>query len=318
MPAIADPELEAIRHILPTPDLTDLPAAREQSRRFVAQPYEPSRKLTISDLVVAGAYGSPEVPVRIFAPTDRTGPLPGLLYLRGSGFVLGTIDIADAPACRIADEVDVAVIAIDCRMAPEHPYPAALDDSFAALLWATSWKAIDYGIDPGRVAVLGDGAGGGLAVALSMLTRDRNGPAVVAQFLEAPMVDDSCSTPSMAEFTDTPMWRSPDLSISWEHYLAEIPRGGGGDVPLYAAPARAGVEDLVGLPPTWIAAYQLDPTRDEALAFAGRLIQAGVSTELHHYAGAFHAAHAIPGTAIGERIFSDKLCAIRRMLAPTS
>lgn len=113
------------------------------------------------------------------------------------------------------------------------------------------------------------------------------------------------------------MWRSPDSPIAWEHYLGEIPRGGA-DMPLYAAPARARVGELAGLPPAWIVAYQLDPTRDEALAFAARLIQAGVSTELHHYAGAFHAAHAIPGTAIGEWIFSDKLSAIRRMLAPTS
>lgn len=241
MPAIADPELEAIRHMLPTPDLTDLPAAREQSRRFVAQPYEPSRKLTITDLVGAGAYGSPEVAIRIFGPTDRTGPLPGLLYLRGSGFVLGTIDIADAPAVRIADEFDVAVIAVDYRVAPEHPYPAALDDSFTAMLWATSQQATAYGVDPRRVAVLGDSAGGSLAIALSMLTRDRSGPAIIAQFLHAPTIDDACDTPSMTDFTDTPMRRGPDSSTSWQQYLGEIPRGGA-DVPLYAAPARAGVE----------------------------------------------------------------------------
>jgi acetyl esterase len=305
-------------HMLPQADLSDLPGTRELSQRFLvhAQPYEPGRELTISDVVVPGAEGSSDVRVRVFVPAERTGPLPGLLYLRGSAFVLGSLESVESPARRVADQVDVAVVAVDYRVAPEHPYPAALDDSFAALTWASSPQAAEYGIDPSRIAVLGDSAGGGLAAALSMLTRDRNGPPIIAQFLDAPTIDDRCDTPSMKEFTDTPMWRSPDSPIAWEHYLGEIARGGD-DVPFYAAPARASVDDLVGLPPAWIAAYQLDPTRDEALEFAGRLVRAGVPTELHHYAGAFHMAHTIPGTSIGARILSDKLAAIRRMLAST-
>lgn len=316
MPYIPDPELAALEHLLPRADLTDLPGTRRLERQFLAgaQPYQPSRELTIRDTVVPGAGGT-GIPVRVFIPTGRSGPLPGLIYLRSSGFVMGSLDSAASAARRIADHVDVAVVAVGYRLAPEDPYPAALDDSYAVLAWATGPRAPAYGIEPRRVAILGDSAGGGLAAGVSMLARDRNGPAIVAQFLDAPTIDDRCDTPSMREFTDTPMWRSPDSPVTWRHYLGDILRAGG-DVPLYAAPARASASDLANLPPAWIATYQIDPTRDEVLRFASTLVQAGVPTELHHYAGAFHLAHAIPGTAIGARILSDKLAAIRRILAP--
>jgi acetyl esterase/lipase len=316
MTYVPDPELAALQHSLPRADLSDLPVSRELERQFLGQatPYEPHRELTITNAVASGGTGSPDVCVRIFVPTERTGPLPGLLYLRPSGFVMGNLDSVESPARRLADHVDVAVIAVDYRIAPEHPYPAALDDSYAALRWATSPGATAYGIDPDRVAVLGDSAGGGLAAALSMLAKDRKGPALLAQFLDAPTIDDRCDTPSMAEFTDTPMWRGPDTPLVWQYYLGDIRRGGH-EVPRYAAPARASVTDLAGLPPTWMCAYQLDPTRDEVLRFADRLLQADVPTELHHYAGAFHMSHTIPGTAIGARILSDKFSAIRRILA---
>ncbi|MFK3978792.1 alpha/beta hydrolase [Micromonospora sp. NPDC050397] len=310
-----DPELAAIQHMLPKADLSDLPGARALSRQFLEQrpPYEPNRELSISDRLVPGSNGGPDVPIRIFAPAKRSGLLPGLIYLRSSGFSLGSLGSADTPASRIADHLDVAVIAVDYRLAPEHPYPAALDDSYAVLEWATSSPAADLAIDPSRVAVLGDSAGGGLATALSMLTRDRQGPTLIAQFLDAPTIDDRCNTPSMKQFTDTPMWRAPDTPIIWQYYLGRIERGAD-QTPVYAAPARATVKDLVGLPPAWVATYQLDPTRDEVLAFANRLIQADVPTEMHHYAGAFHLAHTIPGTSIGERIHADKLSAIGRIL----
>jgi acetyl esterase len=314
---VPDPELAALDHLLPRADLSDLAGTREQERRFLGQAghYAPRRILTTTEAVAPGGVNAPDVRVRIFVTAEQTGPLPALLYLRAGGYVVGSLESIENPALRIADQMNVAVVAVDYRNAPEHPYPAALDDCWAALRWATSAEAAQHGIDPERVAVLGDSAGGGLAVALSLRTRDVKGPAIAAQFLDAPTIDDRCDTPSMREFTDTPMWRSPDSPISWQHYLGNIRRGTD-EVPIHAAPARASVTDLAGLPPTWICAYQLDPTRDEALRFAGHLAQAGVPTEIHHYAGAFHMAHTIPGTAIGARILADKYAAIGRMLPP--
>lgn len=245
---------------------------------------------------------------------EPDGPLPALLYLRPSGFVLGSLDSADNAARRIADHINAAVIAVDYRVAPEHPFPAALDDCHAALEWAASTAATDYGIDRDRVAVLGESAGGGLAIAMAMIARDRQGPTLTSQFLDAPTIDDRCDTPSMHEFEDTPLWRGADTPIIWQHYLGTIRRGSD-EVPILAAPGRAEVRDLIGLPRTWIATYQLDPTRDEVLDLSRRLIDAHVSTELHHYAGAFHLTHMIPGTAIGNRMIADKYEAIGRMLS---
>lgn len=316
MTSLPDPELAAIEGELIRADLSDIPGTRELERQFLrsGKPYAAARELVFADAVAPSSPGNPGVHVRVVRPAEPTGPLPGLLYLRSSGFVLGTLASVENPARRLAEHVDVAVIAVDYRIAPEHPYPAALDDSYAALRWAASADAAGLGIDPDRTAVLGDSSGGGLAIALSMITRDRKGPALAAQFLDAPTVDDRCDTPSMREFTDTPMWRSPDSLVVWQHYLGQIRRGGD-DVPVYAAPARASVKDLAGLPPTLLITYQIDPTRDEALALAGHLIQAGVPTELHHYAGAFHLIHTHPGTSIGSRILGDKYAAIGRILA---
>jgi acetyl esterase len=118
----------------------------------------------------------------------------------------------------------------------------------------------------------------------------------------------------MTTLVDTPMWQSVNSPHSWRYYLQSTAEPGSADVPTYAAPARAAVEDLSGLPPAFVTAYQIDPTRDEGLDYARMLIQAGVPTEVYHYAGAFHLAHVIPGTTIGVRMIGDRIKAIRRML----
>jgi acetyl esterase/lipase len=118
----------------------------------------------------------------------------------------------------------------------------------------------------------------------------------------------------MTTLSDTPAWQSVNSPYSWRYYLQGTAEPGGTEVPVYAAPARATVEDLSGLPPAYVMAYQVDPTRDEGLDYARRLIQAGVPTEVHHYPNAFHVAHIIPGTAIGARMIADRIEAVRRML----
>jgi acetyl esterase/lipase len=301
----AAPELAALAPLLPRADLSDLAAARALTVQFQEHgpAYQSARSIVVDDL--------PQQRIRIFRAAQVSGPMPALLYLRAGGFVLGTLAGADNQARQLADELDVAVVVVDYRSAPEHPYPAAIDDCYAALTWATSDDAAAYGIDPQRVAVLGDSAGGGLAAGLALLARDRNGPRISHLFLDAPTIDDRCATPSAQEFADTPIWRGLDTPIVWRHYLAGLE-----PVPIYAAPARADVDQLAGLPPVWVATYQLDPTRDEVLQFAFRLVQAGVATDLVHHAGAFHMAHTIPGTRIGARMLATKFDALRLAFGP--
>jgi acetyl esterase len=300
---------------IPKVDLSDLAAARDAERRMAAQmPGSVSETpVSVRQITVPGRRDGPDVAARVYAPAGRSGLLPGLVYLYGGAYVLGGLATADSSARMLADRAGVAVVAVGYRLAPEYPYPAGLEDCYTVLEWAAGCGA-RYGIDGGRLAVLGESSGGGLAAALSLLTRDRHGPRLIAQFLDAPTIDDRLGTPSMTTLSDTPGWQSVNSPYSWRYYLRGTAEPGDVGVPLYAAPARAAVEDLAGLPPAFVTAYQVDPTRDEALDYARLLIQAGVPAELRHYGAAFHLAHVIPGTAIGERMIADRIDAVRRML----
>jgi acetyl esterase len=310
-----DPELADVVSVVPRMNLADLASARESQRLIVAQlpKYDSQTPLTMQDVNVPVSGGSAQVPVRIYTSADRATPAATLLYLHGGAYVMGDLALADSTARMLVDRAAVTVVAVSYRLAPEHPYPAGLEDSYAALRWVAD-NSEDFGFDPERLGVLGESAGGGLAAALTLLARDREGPHLRAQFLDAPTVDDRLNTPSMTTLVDTPIWQSVNSAHSWRYYLRGTAEPGSPEVPLYAAPARATVADLVGLPPTFVAAYQVDPTRDEGLDYARLLIQAGVPTDVRHYAQAFHMAHIIPGTTIGIRIIADRIDAIRRML----
>lgn len=315
MDYVLDPELAAVAAALPKMDLSDLESARELERLIVGHlpQYESRIPLSIQDIAIPVEQNAAEVPVRLYAPTELSAPTPALLYLHGGAFVMGGLPLADSTARTLVERAGVSVVAVDYRLAPENPYPAGLEDSYAVLQWTVE-HGDEYGIDPHRLGVLGESAGGGLAAALTLLTRDRGGPRLAAQFLDAPTIDDRLDTPSMTTLSDTPAWQSVNSPHSWRYYLQGTAEPGGADVPIYAAPARATVEDLSGLPPAYVTAYQIDPTRDEGLDYARRLIRAGVPTEVHHYSGAFHMAHIIPGTTIGARMIADRIEAIRRML----
>jgi acetyl esterase len=309
-----DPELAAAAAVLPKMDLSDLAAARESGQFLFAQPKYAARiPLTVQDLVVPGSQNTEGVPVRVYASTERSIPVPALLYLHGCAYAMGGLAMADFTARMLVEWAGVTVVAVDYRLAPDHPYPAGLEDSYAVLQWSAD-HGRELGIDTDRLGVLGEGAGGGLAAALTLLDHDRHDRRLTAQFLDAPKLDDRLNTPSMRTLVDTPVLLSDSSALSWGYYLLGTAPAGSAGVPIYAAPARATVEDLSGLPPAFVTVYQIDPTRDEGLNYARLLIEAGVSTEVHHYAGAFHIAHVIPGTAIGLRMINDRTNAIRRML----
>lgn len=308
-----DPELTPWAAILPEFPLTDVPRARQQSAALMAQlpAYEPPVPLDVRDTAVPGPDGTPEVPVRIYTPRDRDGALPGLIYLHPGGFVLGSVDDVHANTTRIAAEVGVVVVSVDYRLAPEHPFPAGVEDGYAALAW-TAEHASELGIDPDRLGVAGESAGGGLAAALALLARDRGGPALCFQFLGFPELDDRLETPSMRAFTDTPMFNRLDAEFSWDHYLGGVGIRGSAGVSAYAAPARAA--DLAGLPPAYVLVCEFDPVRDEGLQYAQRLIQAGVPTELHLFPGTFHGSIGVPDTQVSRRMRAEQVDALGRGL----
>jgi acetyl esterase/lipase len=198
-------------------------------------------------------------------------------------------------------------VSVDYRLAPEHPFPSGLEDCYAALLWLAK-ESGELGVDAERIAVFGQSAGGGLAAGLALLARDRGGPSLCFQLLGIPELDDRLETPSMVAFTDTPMWNRPSAERSWRYYLGEEPNG---DTSVYAAPARA--EDLSGLPPAYVSTCEYDPLRDEGMIYALRLLQAGVSVELHQFAGTFHGSTILPAE-VSRRQQAEMTDALRRGL----
>ncbi len=271
--------------------------------------YEPANPVDVRDTTVPGPSDAPDVPVRIYTPAGLTEPVPGLVYIHGGGFVLGDLDMFHAHVLRLADQLGIVIVSVDYRLAPEHPFPAPVEDCYAALQW-TAAKAGELGIDPKRLGIGGESAGGGLTAGTVLLARDRGGPELCFQYLGIPELDDRLDTDSMRDYVDTPLWNRPNAIYSWTSYLGAEP--GGDDVSPYAAPSRA--SDLSGLPPAFVTTCQYDPLRDEGIEYARRLAHAGVLTDLRLYPGTFHGSSFVESAAITRRMASDELEALRRGL----
>jgi acetyl esterase/lipase len=263
------------------------------------------------DRLIPGRPGDPEVAIRIYRPKAKTDTTrPGLLEIHGGGFLFGDVEMMDPWCQAVAGVVDAIVVSVEYRLAPEHPFPAGVEDCYAALSWMAA-NADDLGIDRTRIAVGGQSAGGGLAAATALLARDRGGPALCFQLLEIPELDDRLETPSMQAFVDTPLWNRPNAVWSWRHYLGPDHTG---DVSPYAAPARA--ESLAGLPPAYVSTMEFDPLRDEGLTYAMRMMQAGVSVELHNYAGTFHGSALVPHADSSRRNQAEIVAVLTKRLHP--
>jgi cation diffusion facilitator CzcD-associated flavoprotein CzcO/acetyl esterase/lipase len=286
------------------PDIIQRRAAAAQLLAALEVPPKPH--VLSEDRAVPGAAGAPDIKVRIYRPAQATGPLPGIYFIHGGGMILGDINGEDAVASSICEHVGAVVVSVEYRLAPEHPYPAPVEDCYAGLVWMAR-HAAELGFDPDRLAVYGGSAGGGLTIATTMLARDRSFPAVRFQMPIYPMIDDRNETPSSFEITDIGVWdRSANIE-AWTWYL------GDGKPDQYAAPSRA--EDLAGLPPTFIDVGSIDLFRDEDIMFATRLMQAGVPTELHVNPGAYHAAEVLaPESVLSQRIWARRIDALRRAL----
>jgi acetyl esterase/lipase len=306
-----DPELAPLVDLLaamPDRDFSDLDATRSGLKALI----EPlNAGVDTSGLVIEEREvpSSPPVPVRVYTPESPApdGGRPALLDIHGGGFVCGDMDMEHGFCVAVARTLGAVVVTVEYRLAPEHPYPAGLDDCFAALEWMHK-EATELGIDTERVAVGGQSAGGGLAAAVALLARDRGGPPICFQFLGIPELDHRLDTPSMRQFVDTPMWHRPNAELSWKYYLGDSP----GEVSPYASPAIA--EDLTGLPPAYVTAMEFDPLRDEDIIYALRMLQAGVQVELHSLPGTFHGSAAVPGASVSKRCTAELMVALRRGL----
>ncbi len=245
---------------------------------------EPVR--SIQDLRIPGPDG--EIPIRVYTP-DAPTPAPALVYFHGGGWVVCNLDTHDVISTAIAHRAGAVVVSVDYRLAPEHKFPAAVVDCYAATRWVAS-NAQQLGIDPKRIAVGGDSAGGNLAAVVSLKSRDENGPAIASQVMVYPVTDlSSFDTPSYQEFAEGYELTKPEMVWFRDHYLQKMEDA----LDPHASPLLA--KDLRGLPPALIITAECDPLRDEGEAYAKRLKEAGVQVTYTCYDGMIHPFFSLSG-----------------------
>ena len=260
---------------------------------------------------IPGGAGAPPVEVIVYRPPGLTRPAPCVLHLHGGGYVIGSAAAMEGPHRTVSAGLRCVIVTVEYRLAPETVFPGALEDAYVALGWVLA-HADDLGVDPTRVGVAGESAGGGLAAALALLARDRGEHAVAFQHLVYPMLDDrTCTAVEPHPHTGEFIWTAHNNRFGWAALLGAEP--GGPDVSPYAAPARA--TDLSGLPPTYISTGGLDLFLEEDLDYARRLMRSGVPVELHVYPGAFHAFELSPSASVAGQARRDSLAALERLMA---
>jgi acetyl esterase/lipase len=242
--------------------------------------------------------------VRVWIYRAGTGAGPGLLWIHGGGYLIGSPGQDDALCRHYARELGVTVAAVDYRLAPEHQYPEPLEDCYAALRWLADQPFVDFT----RVAIAGASAGGGLAAALAQLAHDRNEIALRAQLLAYPMLDDRTAERKDVDQRGMRIWDRASNRFAWAAYL-------GNSDPTVAVPARRA--DLSGLPPAWIGVGTLDLFHDEDLEYAERLRAAGVACHVEEVPGAFHGFDGMaPNAKVSKAFFASQCAMLEHALAP--
>lgn len=311
---IYDPEVEASAKTIPMLDMSDVDSARATVADFVEslaeagieRPTDPRVKET--ERTIPASDGSHDIPIRIYTPIAPATGRPAFVNFHGGGFALGNLETEHGRCLAFSSGCDAVAVAVDYRLAPEHPFPAGAEDCYAALEWVAA-NAGELGVDPARIVVGGGSAGGCLSTSVALMARDRSGPAIACQMLFYPVIDDSCSTASMTQGSDCYIWNHKNCLDMWDKYLG----GSRDEVSAYAAPVRA--TDLAGLPAAFITTCEHDPLRDEAIHYALRLMEAGVPVELKNYAGTVHAFDILTPSAVATRAINDQLEAFTRATA---
>jgi acetyl esterase/lipase len=305
-----DPEIASVLAAAPTvtaPPVGDVRTRRERAEARMAAAAARSSlpaQVTVVDRSVAAPDGG-ELALRWYAAEGApTGS--AALYLHGGGRIAGRIDLYDHRVARYVAAAGVPMLAVDYRLAPEHPGLAATEDALCGLTWLGD-HADELGVDASRVAVMGESAGGGIAAATVAMVRDREGAAVARQILVAPMLDDRTvrADPGIASLAT---WTYEDNLTAWRAVLGE--EVGGAEVSPYVAPARGDRFD--GLPPAYVEVGVLDIFRHESIAYAQALLMAGISVELHVHPGAPHLFESLaPASAVARRAFADRVRVLR-------
>ncbi|MGW6708134.1 alpha/beta hydrolase [Streptomyces sp. NPDC054956] len=315
-----DPELsvvlatleEEVREPL-TPE--NLAARQEQDAAVRPRPtveeLRADGRFEVEELRVPGAPDGPEVTLVSARPAGITGSLPLLYYMHGGGMIMGNAwSVVPQLLSEWALTLELAVVSVEYRLAPQAPYPGPLEDCYAGLAWAAE-HAARLGIDAERIVIGGKSAGGGLAAALALLTRDRGGPAPIGQLLLCPMLDDRNDTYSSHQMDGIDIWDRTSNATAWQAVLGD--RYGAADLPPYAAPARA--TDLSGLPPAYIEVGAAETFRDEDVAYADAIWRAGGQAELHVWPGAFHGFDSLaPEAALSQDARNARSRWLRRIL----
>lgn len=307
---LVDPSLLPLLEFMPGTAFTaeSLPEIRRQSEQRFAFLGDPVLK---PDVKVIDGPGGP-LEVYWYDPAPGSAGRPALFHIHGGGMVIGSAKSMQHGPAGMAAALGIPVASVEYRLAPEHPFPAPQEDCYVGLTWLAD-NAAALGVDPARIGIVGESAGGGLAAATALMARDRGGPALAAQFLVFPMLDhrtgsDSClyANPATGEF----VWTRESNRFGWAalqgDYGADDHRKG------WFSPSLA--EDLSGLPQTWIGTGSLDLFLDENLDYARRLIAAKVPVELHSYPGAIHAFQAIADSHLAQSFSRDMLGAMARWL----
>jgi acetyl esterase/lipase len=303
------PDLRFIAESLPSIEFVDGMNIEEARENMPAREFERPERLRVWE-EFADSDGV-RIRIKFYEPTDRKPgvKLPALCWYHGGGMALGTPESDDWLCERFAIYANCVVASVDYRRTPEYAYPTPLNDAFASLVYLRQ-NAENLRIMPECIAVAGASAGGNLCAAVCLKARDENGPKICFQMPLFAMFDDRCDTASVASFTESELpfaWNAEANRTAWNWYLKDADRN---NPPVYAAPGRA--DDLTNLPRAYMCVGELDPLRDENMAFAARLAASGVGVEFHMYSGAFHAfENADPPTPIGTRAINEYVNALR-------
>jgi acetyl esterase/lipase len=266
---------------------------------------------TIAERTVPGPADGPDISLLICTPAGIDGARPAIYHTHGGGMVFGDNRSGTVEMVETASRYGAVVVSVEYRLAPETRHPGPIEDVYAGLVW-TAKNAADLGIDPDRIVIAGASAGGGLTAALGLLARDRGGPAVFGQMLLCPMLDDRNNTVSSFQMAGRGVWDHGSNATGWGALLGD--EAGGPDVSPYAAPARA--TDLSGLPPTFIDVGSAETFRDEDVAYATAIWQAGGRAELHVWPGGYHGFDLFaPAAAVSQDAKTARLRWLDRLLA---
>lgn len=264
-------------------------ASRGGSQGMFPSPAEVigSRPVVAIERIIPGPSGAPDLEITVLrpsAPAPGGQAVPGLFNIHGGGMVVGHRDWETGRLVELVEKHGVVAVNVEYRLAPEDPYPAGVEDCYAGLVWMSE-NAAELGIDPDRIVVMGGSAGGGFSAALTLMARDRRGPAIAGQLLLCPMIDNTNTSISSRQYAGLGTWTREANLLAWECVLgpdlAFSP-----EAPAYAAPTRAA--DLAGLPPAFIEVGSAEPFRDEDVEYATRIWATGGEAELHVWSGGFH------------------------------